>query len=306
MALQDIIKNIDPESAGLKVVGDGELKAIQQTLLTMVDDFAALCDRHGIEWSLFGGSVIGAVRHNGFVPWDDDIDIYITRDNYEKLRRVFDGELSQKYILKEPGRKNYLYHFPQMQLRGTEVEPIQTTNDANDGLFVDIFIMENAPDNKLLRTLHGLLCSFFLFADSAIRQRLCREHIFAYVGNSPQIQAEINKRARFAGLFGFMRFEKWLKLSDRCFSLCRNTHTRYIACPSGRLHYFKETYDRQAMCRYVKHDFEGRAWPIPGGVEYYLKKRYGEDYMQLPPADKREKHVYVKLNLHGNSRGDIE
>lgn len=305
MALQDILKNINPERFGLKILSADDLHAVQKTLEMMLHDFDEVCKEHDIEWCLFGGSVIGAVRHDGFIPWDDDVDIFMTRDNYNRFREVAISEIKSKYLLKEPGRKKYIYHFPQLQLRYTEIEPIQTTMTSNDGLFIDIFILENTPDNKVLRFLHGLLCTLFLFIDSAIRQNECREHILRYVGTDKKIVKSVNKRAVFAKLFSFRSFEKWLAATDRCFAMCKNNNSRFVACPSGRLHYFGEIYLRSEMCNYVKHKFGSYYWNIPKGYKYYLSKRYGTDYMTVPPKDKQEKHLYVKLNLHGNSKGDI-
>ncbi len=305
MALQDVLKNLDPEKLGLKVLSENEIEEVQTTLEMMLHDFDEVCTKYGIEWCLFGGSVIGAVRHDGFIPWDDDVDIFMTRENYNKFRAVVAKELGDKYILKEPGRVNYIYHFPQLQLRYTEVEPIQTYDGCNDGLYIDIFIMENAPDNRFLRMIHGGLCTVLLFIDSAIRQRKCKDHILRYAGSDSETVKSVNKRARFALLFQFLKFERWLSISDRCFGACGNSDSVYVVCPSGRLHYFKETYLRKEMCNYVKHTFGKHQWNIPAGYQYYLTKRYGKNYMVVPSKNKQERHVYVKLDLKGNLKGDI-
>lgn len=305
MPLQDILKNLDSEKLGLKVLSEQEIQNVQNKLEMILHDFDEVCKRHNIEWCLFGGSVIGAVRHNGFIPWDDDIDIFMTRENYNKFRLVAKAELKDKYLLKEPGRKNYIYHFPQLQLRHTEIESIQTCDECNDGLFIDIFIMENIPNNMMLRIIHGGLCSALLFIDSVIRQKKCEKHILMYAGLDSETVKSVKKRAKFAWIFQFLKLEQWLEISDRVFGLCKDSQSRYVACPSGRLHYFKETYLRKEMCNYVKHCFENHEWNIPVGYEYYLTKRYGTDYMVVPPTNKREKHIYVKLDLNGNSKGDI-
>ena len=73
--------------------------------------------------------------------------------------------------------------------------------------------------------------------------------------------------------------------------LCKDDNSKYVSCPSGRLHYFKETYLRVKMCEYVKHKFESHEWNIPKGYKYYLRKRYGDNYMIIPPRDKQEKRI---------------
>ena len=306
MALQDILKNLDSSRLGLKLLSEDELQNVQNTLMMMVSDLDNACKKFNIEWCLFGGSVLGAVRHQGFIPWDDDIDIFMTRKDYESFKKIVHQELGNKYILKEPGRENYIYHFPQLQLRHTEIEAIQTTDAANDGLYIDIFIMENTFDNKIARILHGILCTFLLFVDSSIRMKMCKDHILRYASTDQATVNSVKKRCMFAPFFSFLPFEKWLALSDRCFALAHNNQSKYVSCPSGRLHYFKETYMRSKMCVYQLHTFGQYSWNIPLDHGYYLKKRYGENYMQIPPKEKQEKHMYVKIDLNGNSKGDIE
>lgn len=82
----------------------------------MLLDVAALCEKHQINWSLSGGSIIGAVRHKGFIPWDDDIDIFMTRDNVNKFSKVF-HEISDKYELAMPGDKGNIFHYPRLYKR---------------------------------------------------------------------------------------------------------------------------------------------------------------------------------------------
>ena len=306
MALQDILKNLDPSRLGLKVLSEDELQDVQNTLTMMVSDFDEVCKKYDIKWCLFGGSVIGAVRHQGFIPWDDDIDIFMTRKDFDAFKKIAYQELDDKYILKEPGMKNYIYHFPQLQLRNTEIEPIQTTDTANDGLYIDIFIMENTFNNRMARFLHGILCTFMLFVDSSIRMSKCKAHILRYASTDWETVDSVKRRSMFASFFSFLSFEKWLMLSYRCFALAHNNQSRYVSCPSGRLHYFKETYLRSKMCVYQPHPFGQYSWNIPKDYDYYLRKRYGENYMQIPPKEKQEKHLYVKISFNGNSKGDTK
>ena len=79
MALQDLLKDLDPNELGLIVLSEDDLHNVQLQLEKMLHDFDEVCNKHNINWCLSGGSIIGAVRHNGFIPWDDDVDIFMTK-----------------------------------------------------------------------------------------------------------------------------------------------------------------------------------------------------------------------------------
>ena len=87
MGMINMIKRLDAEKAGLYVISEEELSKLKKTLLDMLKDMIKVFDANGINWSLSGGSIIGAVRHHGFIPWDDDIDLFMTRRNFEKFRK---------------------------------------------------------------------------------------------------------------------------------------------------------------------------------------------------------------------------
>ena len=277
-------------------VDDILLKKIQSRLLSMMSEIASVLDANSIKWCLAGGSIIGAVRHHGFIPWDSDIDIFMERTEFERFKLVFSRQLGEKYELKLPGDKDYLLHFPQIHDRESKMQEIQSVGESCGGICIDIFIYENTYDNGLLRTIHGLESSFFLFVDSAIRMKLCRENLLKFTNNDEQVRRVVNKRANASFLFSFWPLEKWLLKSEKCFSKVKRKG-KYIVVPSGGHHFFGEVFEREQMCNYIKTDFETEQWYIPKGFDYYLKIRYGKDYMTIPAEKDREKHVYAKIDL---------
>ncbi len=295
MRLGSLLKTIDSEAAGLHTVTDEELKKAQKMLLEMMLDVADLCKKHNINWSLSGGSVIGAVRHKGFIPWDDDIDIFMTRASLNKFRKVF-PEISDKYELAMPGDKGFLFHFPRIYKKGTKLLPVQSDGKPH-GLDIDIFILENTYDNKLLRTLHGVRCSMYLFIDSAVRTAVCKDSILKYSGDDKSLIKAVKFRSAFAKLFSFRSMEQWMAASDKAFSSVKNSKTKYVVCPSGGAHFFGEIFIRPYMVKTIPTEFEGHTANIPSNSDYYLRNRYGEDYMTIPPENKRERHVYVEFEL---------
>ena len=130
---------------------DDDLKKMQRILLMMLKDFDAIAKKYGIEYTLSGGSVIGALRHQGFIPWDDDIDINVTRENFEKIKKAFRSYRGNKYKLylpeEDPGHGMSL---PQIKLSDTVYKSfIELSKEDKDcGICLDIFVIENTFDNK--------------------------------------------------------------------------------------------------------------------------------------------------------------
>ena len=301
MGLQSLLKSIDPQKAGLYIIQETDLELIHKILKKALYDLEEVCKEEGIAWILSGGSMLGAVRHGGFIPWDDDIDIFMTRRDFERFRTIFDKRLSENYELKVPGDPGYLMHYPQMYIKGTVAQSIQSTRQNEESLFIDIFLLESTYNNRFFRFIHGCLSNAFLAADSAVRTKNCETMLLSYDDGSGKLIKEVKKRCFIAGLFGFWRLEKWLKISDKVFSMCKN-EGQYVVCPSGALHFFGETFLREKMCKTKEVPFEDITAFIPEDSEYYLSLRYGKDYMTPPPTGKREKHAFVKFEVEEELR----
>lgn len=296
MGLQGLLKSIDPQKAGLYIIQENDLELIHKILKKALFDIEEVCKAKGISWILSGGSMLGAIRHGGFIPWDDDIDIFMTRKDFERFRSIFDESLSENYELKVPGDPGYLMHYPQMYIKGTVAQSIQSTEQSEESLFIDIFLLESTYNNRFFRFIHGCLSNAFLAVDSAVRTNNCKAMLLRYDDGSGRIRKEVKKRCLIAGVFGFWKLEKWLKVSDKVFSMCKN-EGKYVACPSGALHFFGETFLREKMCSTKEIPFEDITAFVPSDSDYYLTLRYGKDYMTPPPIGKREKHALVKFEV---------
>ena len=167
----DAFKRMD--ARGARPLTDAELHSLQQTLLGILDDILSVCAAEGVRWTLGGGSALGAVRHHGFIPWDDDLDVNMPRSEWPRFRDAFLAKFGEKYDIHEPGVTNdYPLAFPRIRLRGSCVV---TREDfllpwIRHGAFVDIFLLENTFRNPVLRRIHGLgsMSIGFLYS--------CRKH----------------------------------------------------------------------------------------------------------------------------------
>ncbi|MBR1909871.1 MAG: LicD family protein, partial [Lachnospiraceae bacterium] len=133
-------------------LNDEQLKALQAELLRMLKDFIAVFEQEGIFYTLSGGSVLGSIRHKGFIPWDDDIDINMPRKDFEKLKSVFDRTLGDKYVLCAPEiGEGYGMSHVQIKKRNTVYKAFNELKMKHTGVFIDIFVLENTYDTAIMR-----------------------------------------------------------------------------------------------------------------------------------------------------------
>ena len=141
-----------------------QLKKLQIVLLNILVDVDSFCKENDIQYFLGGGSALGAIRHGGFIPWDDDIDINMTRENYNKFISLFPKTMSDKYWLHTPEYTNdYALLLSRVRLKGTCVKTREDFFNDECGAFIDIFVVENTPNNKILRVIHGFISLVFGF-----------------------------------------------------------------------------------------------------------------------------------------------
>lgn len=297
MGIATLTKSAELLSPELHLVTEEELQQLHHILLDMMNDITDVCQENNIPWILTGGSALGAVRHKGFIPWDDDIDLSMFREGFEQFKAVFPGKYSDKYELKLPGDKGYLYHFPKIYRKNTIAQNIQSAQDTHECISADIFIMENASNNKVVRTVHGLLCTALLMVVSVMRMKRCKHNLLKYGANSKQLCAAVKRRAFFSKFFGFLTLEQWLRISDEAFSLCKDTSSKCIVIPSGNGHFFGELFLREKMHTVAQVNFEGNQYFVPEDSDYYLRIRYGDGYMKIPPESDKEQHAFIRFDL---------
>ena len=148
-----------------------ELRHLQLVILDIMKDIDTLCRAHNIEYYLLGGSAIGAIRHKGFIPWDDDLDIIMNNDNYNRFIEVCRKELdTSKYYLQE-GLKDWSMYFSKIRLKGTKlVEEVTYTDNLDmQGIYVDVFKMDNVSSNKVMARWQYFCAKVFLCYQLSVR-----------------------------------------------------------------------------------------------------------------------------------------
>ena len=278
----------DPD---LRTLTPQELEHVHSVYLQMARKIITVCESNNIRITLSGGSVLGAVRHHGFIPWDDDMDMNIPRRDFETLKERFDELFGGAYLLSAP---NYYRHsgYRIAKIENPAVE-ICDEDGKTHGLTLDLFIIENMPDNKTIRFLRGIRCETVRVIGGLVleRERIRRQE------PSHGTRRSMRDRLILAGgqIFSFRSPEKWFDAADRI-NRWKNEESRLVGIPSGRKHYFGEIYPREWMTRAVPAAFEEAKLPVPEGYEHYLKMLFG-NYMAVPREEDREHHFIRSITF---------
>ena len=275
-----------------------ELRRARNVYLRAYKDLSEVCDRYHLDLMLAGGSCLGCIRHGGFIPWDDDFDVNMPREDFEKLKDVFDKELGEKYILCCPNyKKNAKNRFAKILIKGTKwIEFGMSINDPDGLMKIDLFTMENIPNNIFFRLLKGAYCDMLMLIASGVSslseyKRLKRSH-----DEMVWVYGKLTFKQRICGkLFSFHDEQYWYDKLD--FAIQYRHKTGLVGFPTGRKHYFGEIHSADMILPLQSRQFEGAVVKVPGRTEVYLKKLYGERYMEVPPEEKREKHYLVEYEI---------
>lgn len=256
-----------------------ELKSIELEILQSVHDF---CVQNGINYSICGGTLIGAVRHKGFIPWDDDIDIIMPRKDYEKFKELFNNkkDSSCKFI---DCFNNKQYFQPFGKVVNIKTKLVETYDRPIEemGVYIDVFPVDGLPageknKEKFWQKIAKMKNFNTILYQRSIKNENFIKHIIRIVLFYVLRPCSANWQAK--------RINLYAKKND--FGASEN-----VACSVfgyGK----KEETPKSAYDNYIEIDFESRKFKAFEGYEFYLKSIYG-DYMKLPPAEKQiAKHEF--------------
>ena len=256
------------------------LRKLQLKELESLRYFNDFCQKNGLTYFLLGGCVIGAVRHNGFIPWDDDIDIIMPRKHYNRMLRLWKKQESEeRFVMRWPDGE-CVTHNPFATMIDTSITLIKDNQkdlDIERGAVTDIFPLDGCPDSKIKRYLqyfHAMIYS--LFSTEVVPSK----HGGVITFFSKALLGIFRNRKTRAKIY--LKAEK--KMSKYNFE----THTDCTELCAGP-HYMQNRYPQEAFSKPVYHSFEDMSVPIPQGYDIYLKTAFG-DYMALPPKEKQIPH----------------
>lgn len=271
----------------MEELGEEGLRNLQRKCLEILVYFKKICDENKLTFYLAGGTAIGALRHGGFIPWDDDIDVFMPRPDYEKLTRIWTevADTSKYVFIRSNRRFNYHHHAAGIvDITTTWIEERNVNNDVPQGVMIDVIPLDGCPDSGFKRLLQ--LYNAFKFA----------------VFNVQRLPENKNKKVYYGTKIVLCVFRsKWIR--DKIWISAEKRMTRYGFYSSkniteliGEVYGMLEKHPLEDFITTVDINFEGYMMPLMKGYDAYLRSVFG-DYMQLPPLEKRVPKTHL---VYGN------
>lgn len=252
------------------------LHTLHEHELQMLLEVDTICKRHGLCFFLAEGTLLGAVRHNGFIPWDDDLDIAMPRKDYQRFSEIAKNELSEKYYYQDvQSDENYYRIAAKIREKNTLFQEDADNHDLSaQGIYIDIFPLDSCTKSSIAQSIKQKFAYSFHTALSAKRSKA--------------------KASLWIRAIAKLSDKKLIKLRDWCFHGKGEYYTNYGSYYGIKKQtILKKCYEPSTYCM-----FEGHLMPIPCDSNSILSKIYGEDYMVLPPKEKRTTHKPIRLSFN--------
>lgn len=233
-----------------------DLRSLQYRMLEILKCVDAICKKHNIPYWLCGGTMLGAVRHGGFIPWDDDVDIELLREDYIKLLKILPTELPSKYVLQTTDTDTgYVYQYAKVRDTHSHIEEncIFNKHFKYKGAFIDIFPLE--PTIPILSKIASICYN-----------RMCLSQV-----KEDRIRVTYKYNLKFLNCFLFPLFRAVTKLCKK-----NNLHHTY------GVGFLSQRRRKQEIFPLTKIIFEEHIFNAPQNQDAYLKGLYGNEYMNLP------------------------
>ena len=262
------------------------LQHIKDVELLILKDFIKICDENNLDYYLFFGTEIGAVRHQGFIPWDDDIDVIMFREDYEKFLKIMEKMNCEKYTVYDIRyNEQYFFQFGRLSLNDTYwAEYWDDQVNFKMGIHIDLFILDKVPNNKFKRLFYMRRCLLLC--------KLCSISSIKIEEGSALINTIVNSLHFLFNKIGLTP-KYYQKKLLKLFRKYENRDCEYYAdLTMNEQPYFKIEDFKPA--KLVK--FEDILAKIPNNQEATLGQIFG-DYMQLPPEEERVAHILNEIDF---------
>ncbi|NLP46837.1 MAG: LicD family protein [Epulopiscium sp.] len=256
-----------------------DLRKLHNKILDIVCYFDEICKKNNIEYYLEGGAALGAYRHSGFIPWDDDLDVFMTYDNYMNFISAIKKEIDkEKFYFQEENTIEWPMYYSKLRLNNTTYLEEQSNNTMHKGIYIDIFCLNKASKNKINRYYQYFISKVVTAKTLFLRGYTTKnkiKKIFLITVNTVVNKKMLVKLVEYLQKYNYVE---------------TNYYGHLFGGDSFKSAFFPE--DVLGRPQYVA--FENIKLPVPENIEEYLFIRFGEDFMEIPDYSKmknQRKHV---------------
>ncbi|MCM1217923.1 MAG: LicD family protein [Lachnospiraceae bacterium] len=260
------------------------LRKIQMIQLEMLTEVDRICKKCGIHYNIIAGTLLGAVRHGGYIPWDDDADVAMLRPEYEKFREACRTELdkSRFYFQDHRNTRGYRWGYGKIRRKNTLfLREYQEHMPYRQGIFIDVFPLDNVPDNYFLRSMQNFECFcvrkiLWSKVGKAAEKNFWKQQIYKILDKIPEGKV-------------FRYYHGMIHRANRKSS--RMVRILMYPTPNNEYGYYRCWYENSQDTA-----FEGKVFQGIRDYDSYLSFKFG-DYMELPPVEMRKTHPVSMLEL---------
>ena len=268
------------------------LNKLHNCQMELLNEFVRICNENKLEYFLYGGTLLGAVRHKGFIPWDDDLDLAMPREDYERFLKIAPSNINSKFMIDNyhTNKKCYL-NFTKIRNKNTLfIQDFQIGYDGPKGIWIDVFPLDGI--NKITK--------FQILRIKIIKSIRSIAH---YKSNIFWGNNKIKLKKFLSMFFKVIPLNSLLAFQDKIMKGNSKKKYNYFINIASQYSYKKQTMPKKVFLPAKELMFEGRKYKVPNDYDYFLKRIYG-NYMELPPKEKRITHNPVDIQFEGDIKND--
>lgn len=259
-----------------------KLTKLHEVQLELLIEFDRICKDHNLVYQLYSGTLLGAVRHKGFIPWDDDLDVCMLRDDYEKFLMIYKSNQTANYFLQtHKTDEKYVHSFARLQKNGTTLVQKQWTHTGmSSKIFIDIFPLDDVNPNSLF----GKLQYHLVYQFKRIKRIRRSNDAWLQTTKSGKLKRVLQKPLKMLPMH-------WFNSIETLFMTMLNGKEKQVSLltDGGKETYLPYMVEKDTFYNVTNIEFEGHEFLAPANYEEILSRNFG-DFMELPPEDKRSPH----------------